>query len=79
MDLMTVNKHPLQTCQQSNGNYKSPLLVLTGGPHNIAHSSRHRRRRFTTCVSGIHFTVTSFRLVPVTKVPCGPREIVIFT
>jgi hypothetical protein len=35
---------------------------------------RHRRRRFTTCVSDIDFTVTDFVLVPVTKVPCGPRE-----
>jgi hypothetical protein len=40
----------------------------------VAHSLRHRRRRFTTRVSDIDFTVTSFVLVPVTKVPCGPQR-----
>jgi hypothetical protein len=45
----------------------------------VARSLRHRRRWFTTHVSDIDFTVTGFILVPVTKVPCGPREIVIFT
>jgi hypothetical protein len=45
----------------------------------VARSLRHRRRRFTTRVFDIDFTVTSFVLVPVTKVPCGPRETVIFT
>jgi hypothetical protein len=45
----------------------------------MARPLRHRRRRFTTRVSDMDFTVTDFVLVPVTKVPCGPREIVIFT
>jgi hypothetical protein len=72
-------EHPLQTCQQSNEHSKSPLPVLTGGPHNMACSSRYQRRGFTTRVSDIDFTVTSFVLVPITQVPCGPREIVIFT
>jgi hypothetical protein len=72
-------EHPLQTCQQCNGHRKSPLPVLTGGPQNLARSSRHRRHRFTTHVSDIDFTVTGSVLVPVTKVPCGPRETVIFT
>jgi hypothetical protein len=40
---------------------------------------RHRRRMFTTRVSDIDFIVTGFVLVPVTKVPYGPRETVIFT
>jgi hypothetical protein len=72
-------KHPLQTCQQSNGHRKSSLPILTGGPHNVVRSLRHRRHRFTTHVSDIDFTVTGFVLVSVTKVPWGPREIVIFT
>jgi hypothetical protein len=45
----------------------------------VARSLRYWRRRFTTRVSDIDFTVTSFVLVPITKVPCGPRETVIFT
>jgi hypothetical protein len=72
-------EHSLQTCQQSNGHCKSPLPVLTGGPHNVARSSSHQRRRFTTRVSDIDFTVTGFVLVPVTKIPYGSRETVIFT
>jgi hypothetical protein len=27
---------PLQKCPQRNGQYKSPLLVLTGGPQDLA-------------------------------------------
>jgi hypothetical protein len=72
-------EHTLQTCQQSNGHHKSPLPILTGGPHNVARWLRHRRHRFTTRVSDIDFIVTGFVLVPVTKVPCGPRETIIFT
>jgi hypothetical protein len=72
-------EHQLQTCQQSNGHRQSSLPVLTGGPHNMARSSRHQRRRFTTRISYIDFTVTGFILVPVTNVPCGTRETVIFT
>jgi hypothetical protein len=45
----------------------------------VARSLRHQRRRFTTCISDIDYTITGFVLVPVTKVPCGPRETVIFT
>jgi hypothetical protein len=45
----------------------------------VARSLRHRRHRFTTRVFDIDFTITGFVLVPVTKVPCGPRETVIFT
>jgi hypothetical protein len=37
-------------------------------------SSRYRRRRFTACVSDVHFTVTDSVFMAVTKVPCGPRE-----
>jgi hypothetical protein len=48
-------------------------------PHNVACSLKHRRHRFTTHVSDIGFTVTGLVLVPFTKVPCEPREIVIFT
>jgi hypothetical protein len=44
----------------------------------VARSLRHQRCRFTTRVFDIDLTVTSFVLVPVTKVPCGPRETVIF-
>jgi uncharacterized membrane protein len=37
-------------------------------------SSRQRRRRFTTHVSDVEFTLTGSVLVPVTKVSWGPRE-----
>jgi hypothetical protein len=37
-------------------------------------SSRQRRRRFTERVSDVNFTVTGSVFMPVTKVPCGPRE-----
>jgi hypothetical protein len=40
----------------------------------MARSSRHRRRRFTTRVYDIDFTVTGSVLVPITKVPCGCKE-----
>jgi hypothetical protein len=72
-------EHQLQTCQQSTGHRKTPLPVLTGGPHNMARSSIHQRRKFTTRVSDIDFTVTAFVLVVITKGPCGPRETVVFT
>jgi hypothetical protein len=42
--------------------------------HYVAHSLRHRRRRFTTRISDIDFTVTGFVLVPVTKVPVDPEK-----
>jgi hypothetical protein len=45
----------------------------------VARSLRHWRPRFTTRVSDIDFAVTDFVLVPVTKVPYGPRGTVIFT
>jgi hypothetical protein len=48
--------------------------MLTSGPQLLARSSRQRRNMFTTRVSDIEFTVTGSVLVPVTKVPCGPRE-----
>jgi hypothetical protein len=37
-------------------------------------SSRQRRRRFTARVSDIEFTIPSSILVPITKVPCEPKE-----
>jgi hypothetical protein len=37
-------------------------------------SSRRMRRRFTKHVSDVNFTVTGSVFMPVTKVPCGPRE-----
>jgi hypothetical protein len=45
----------------------------------LARSTRQRRRRFTAYVSDVDFTVMGYVLVPVTKVPCRPKETVIFT
>jgi hypothetical protein len=39
------SESPLQTCQQCNGQCKTSLPVLTGGPQELARSSRYRRRR----------------------------------
>jgi hypothetical protein len=36
--------------------------------------STQRRRRFTTHVSDVEFTVMGSVFMPITKVPCGPRE-----
>jgi hypothetical protein len=64
-------EHPLQTWQQSNGHRKSPLPILTDGPHNVARSSRNRRRRFTTLISNIDLTLSSFFWCPLPKLPVG--------
>jgi hypothetical protein len=45
----------------------------------LARSTRQRRRRFTARVSDVDYTVTGSVLVPVTKVPYGHKETVIFT
>jgi hypothetical protein len=37
-------------------------------------SSRQRRRRFMAHISNVDFTVTVYVFMPVTKVPCGPRD-----
>jgi hypothetical protein len=37
-------------------------------------SSRQRRRRFKKRVSDVNFVVTGSVFMPVTKVPCEPRE-----
>jgi hypothetical protein len=37
-------------------------------------SSRQRRRKFTERVSDVNFTVTGSVFMPITNVPCGPRE-----
>jgi hypothetical protein len=41
---------------------------------DASHSSRQRRRRFTECVSDVNFTVMGSVFMPITNVPCGPRE-----
>jgi hypothetical protein len=41
----------LQKCPQCNGQCKSPLPVLTGGPQDLARSSRYMRRRLKESVS----------------------------
>jgi hypothetical protein len=41
----------LQTCPQCNGQCKRRLQVLTGGPQDLARSSRYRRRRLKASVS----------------------------
>jgi hypothetical protein len=43
-------EHPLQVCQQCNRRHKSSLLILTGGPQNLALSWRQKRRALTTSV-----------------------------
>jgi hypothetical protein len=45
------SESPLQTCPQCNGQCKSPLPILTGGPQDLARSSRYRRRRLKASVS----------------------------
>jgi hypothetical protein len=45
------SERPLQTCPQCNGQCKSLLPVLTGGPQELARSSRYRRRRLKASVS----------------------------
>jgi hypothetical protein len=45
------SKSPLQTCPQCNRQCKGPLPVLTGGPQDLARSSRYRRRSFKARVS----------------------------
>jgi hypothetical protein len=37
-------------------------------------SSRQRRHRFTERIFDVNFTVTGSVFMPITKVPCGPRE-----
>jgi hypothetical protein len=100
------SESPLQKCPQCNVQCKSPLPVLTGGPQDLARSSRYRRRRLKASVSfhrekadARRNRCVSFRrdsgdagsrnvslmlihsnglcFMPVTKVPCGPRETVI--
>jgi hypothetical protein len=41
----------LQECPQCNRQCKSPLPVLTGGPQDLARSSRYMRRRLKARVS----------------------------
>jgi hypothetical protein len=46
-----VTESPLQKCPQCNRQCKSPLPVLTGGPQDLAHSSRYMRHRLKASVS----------------------------
>jgi hypothetical protein len=46
--------------------------VKTDASHFV--ETEESRRRSTARVSNVEFTVTGSVLVPITKVPCGPRE-----
>jgi hypothetical protein len=63
------SERPLQTCRQCNGQRKSPLPILTGGPQNLSRSSRQRRCSFTAWVSDVELLWQTLFWCPLPKFP----------